>query len=796
MAATLLFALATYAQAQPQTPTQEPPDSSFLLTATSKDLDQYFPSYLANGYVSTMTGPRGTENTPSYMVAFMDYTPEDIARPAAIPGWGGINYSTGKSTAGEFWLNDVRLDEKAFASYRQTLDMRDATLTTRYRFTDASKKSSDIAVTSFVSQASPHLAATQLSVTPDFDGTIQLSFPFTLWAEHQPRFPIKTMTGEQMLVAVASYNMTVQTPVNHATPDRAPVWYRGYTRVLANDGDISDLTLWLDGRAEEGLTMALAAAIGLPDGVKAEDVRLVKDAYRLDLRMNVRVRKGSTYHFTKYIAVSRQNWGGDARETLALATAARTEGFDRLLEAHRAAWHELWKSDVVIEGDEKVQQAVRSDLYYLLSNSTVGTSWPMGACALTPNYAGHAFWDSDSWVFPALLLLHPERAKPIVMFRHRTMQPARERARQHGVRGTMYPWESDPETGVDHTPYFAYGVFREIHVNADIAIAQWQYYLATGDRAWLKSYGWPVIREIAEFWVSRVTYNQAARRYEIHHVTSPDEAYDDVPNDSFTNAAARKALDIATAAARVVGERPDPQWATISRGMFIPFAVKEQRHLDFDASVPHDKVTWMGSSLSWLSYPNLDLPMSAQVRRNNFDFQLNELKVHGDDPNEMMMVMLAVHAAELGDGHEAGAWIQRNLVGFLKPPFNVRSETAANNAGYILATSAGFIQSMVYGLTGLRVDGDGRVDAPEDARSNGRDSGGNGRGDRRSDGRNGSDAGLLERYPPVLPDGWKSLTLKNVAFRGQRFDVVVSRDSAGKVHLTRTPARGEGHVPG
>src|SRR3546814_20535362 len=77
----------------------------------------------------------------------------------------------------------------------------------------------------------------------------------------------------------------------------------------------------------------------------------------------------------------------------------------------------------------------------------------MGACALTPNYAGHAFWDSDSWVFPALLLLHPERAKPIVMFRDRTTEPARARARQYGVQGTMYPWEADPQTGVDVTPH-------------------------------------------------------------------------------------------------------------------------------------------------------------------------------------------------------------------------------------------------------------------------------------------------------------------------------------------------------
>jgi trehalose/maltose hydrolase-like predicted phosphorylase len=262
-----------------------------------------------------------------------------------------------------------------------------------------------------------------------------------------------------------------------------------------------------------------------------------------------------------------------------------------------------------------------------------------------------------------------------------------------------------------------------------------------------------VIREIAEFWVSRVTYNQSLGRYEIHNVTSPDEAYDDVPNDSFTNAAARKALDIATTAARLVGAKPDPKWADISRRMFIPFSEKEQRHLDFDASVPHDKVTWMGSSLSWLSYPNLDLPMSPTVRRNNFEFQLNELKVHGDDPNEMMMVMLAVHAASLGDAKEAGAWIARNLVGFLKPPFNVRSETVQNNAGYILATSAGFIQSFVYGLTGLRFD----------------------------------DNGVTQKYPPVLPDDWRSLTLKNVSFRGERYDIVVGRDASGKVVLTRKP---------
>ena len=720
-------------------------DPSFLLTGTAENFGTYFPSYLANGYFSTMTSVRGTEGNRAYMVAFMDYKPGDIARPAAIPGWSEIDYNPGGG-----WLNSTRLGANIFTGYKQTLDMHDGTLSTRYRFKYANK-STDVEVTTFVSEASPHLAATRLSITPQFDGSVQLTFPIRLWSEHQPRFPIASMSGDEMIAAVIASGQTLDNkPV--PTPDRAAVWYPGYTRVLASDGDTKELTLWLDGHAEHGLTMAEAAAIGLPPGLVVEDAKLEKSPYKLSLNLVVKVQKGRTYTFTKYIAASRQDWGGKAGDDVALATAARRKGFDQLLAEHRAAWHELWKSDIVVDGDPQVQRALHSDLYYLLSNSTVGTAWPMGACALTPGYAGHAFWDSDSWVFPALLLLHPERAKPIVMFRARTLQPARERAKQYGVKGTMYPWEADPETGVDQTPHFAYGVFREIHVNADIAIAQWQYYLASGDDGWLKQHGWPVIRGIAQFWASRVTYNKAQDRYEIEHVTSPDEAYDDVPNDSFTNAAARKALQIAVKAAAKVGAKANPQWSVIADKMYIPFDDKAQPHLDFDASVPHDKITWMGSSLAWLMYPNLDLPMSPQVRRNDFAFQLHELKVHGDDPNEMMMVMLAVGAAELGDGKGAGEWIQRNLVGFLKPPFNVRTETVANNAGYILATSAGFVQSFVYGLSGLRIEDDG----------------------------------LVEAYAPVLPPGWKSLTLKNVTFRGRHYDITIDRGADGKAKLTRT----------
>jgi hypothetical protein len=35
-----------------------------------------------------------------------------------------------------------------------------------------------------------------------------------------------------------------------------------------------------------------------------------------------------------------------------------------------------------------------------------------------------------------------------------------------------------------------------------------------------------------------------------------------------------------------------------------------------------------------------------------------------------------------------------------------------------------------------------------------------------------------------LPE-WKSMTLKRIAFRGQRYDITIDRDANGRIELTR-----------
>jgi protein-glucosylgalactosylhydroxylysine glucosidase len=724
-------------------------DDTFSLSATPTDFGNYFPTYLANGYFSTMSAPRGTEGNLAYMVAFMDYAKDDESRPAAIPGWSEIDYSTGDSAAGHFWMNQVPLNPALFSDYRQTLNMKGATLTTSYRYIDH-KRSTQIKVTTFVSQAATHLAATQISLTPDFDGTVELSFALNLWAPHQPRLPLGKLTGEQMQEAVAANNMQlVATPP--ATPDRAAVWYHGDTHVLAANGDVGNLTLALDGRAEQGLSMAEAAAIQLPDGVVPSDIALYKSQYRLALNLKITVQKDRTYTFTKFVAASREGWGGDAQADVALATAARRDGFGTLLDQHQAAWRELWRSDIAIDGDAQAQTVVHSDLYYLLATSTASTRWPMGACGLTLGYTGHAFWDSDTWIFPALLLLHPERAKSLAMFRAHTLPAAQARAQVRGLKGAMYPWEADPENGSEQIPYFAHVLSeREIHVNADVAIAQWQYWLATHDREWLKRSGWPVIRNVADFWASRASWDAQQRRYEIVHVTSVAESYNDVPNDTFTNVSAQKVLNIAATAAALVGERPDPHWAEVAAKLYIPFSQAEQRHLDFDASVPREPLE--GSMLGLLSYPSLDLQMSEKIRRNDYDYIMISVREGHHEPHGMSLAPASIAAAAAGDTASAVAWLQRNFTsGLIKPPFNVRTETMTNNTGYFVTASGGFLQNLLYGFSGLRV----------------------------------AEKGLVEAYAPILPPEWKSMTLKNVSIRGEKYDFIIDRDAGGHIRLTR-----------
>ena len=120
---------------------------------------------------------------------------------------------------------------------------------------------------------------------------------------------------------------------------------------------------------------------------------------------------------------------------------------------------------------------------------------------------------------------------------------------------------------MEETPVWALSGPFEHHISACVALAAWQYYCVTQDKAWLREKGWPIISATADFWASRVERNGPGH-YDIKNVVaSPMSGPKTWTTTPFTNAAAQQNLRAAVAAARCWAYPPTPTgrwWPRIS----------------------------------------------------------------------------------------------------------------------------------------------------------------------------------------------------------------------------------------
>jgi trehalose/maltose hydrolase-like predicted phosphorylase len=457
---------------------------------------------------------------------------------------------------------------------------------------------------------------------------------------------------------------------------------------------------------------------------------------------------GQTYSFMQLVGFVSS---AATAQPLAVASRkvqeARSRGYDSLAADNARAWARRWETDIVLDGDPALQRVVRSMLFYLLCSAGSGTAIgipPMGLSSA--GYYGHIFWDSDTWMFPALVLTHPDIARSMVDFRARTLPAARANARANGYRGAQYPWEAD-EIGAETTPHFAaQNASSEIHVNGDVALAQWQYYLATGDSSWLARDGSRVIHGTADFWVSRASHDSAGGRYHIRKVVSVAEGLVGVNDDAYTNAVARRNLEIATATARRLGQQADPRWATVAAKLHMPIDSASGFFRTYEGAPD----STLGVITPLLAYP-LGVPMSDAAKRSYLDQAVRRLE---DEAAGAMMgiTLLSVDAAELGDRRLVDSLLPFSYQGHLRGPFLMLSETPTNDALSFLTGAGGFLQQVIFGYTGLRL----------------------------------GERGLEPAFPPVLPSRVSRLLLRNLHVRGKRYDVLV--DSTGRYVRPATEA--------
>jgi len=415
-------------------------------------------------------------------------------------------------------------------------------------------------------------------------------------------------------------------------------------------------------------------------------------------------------------------------------------------------WPSIWKtSDIEIGGDPMAQQVTHANMFYLLEYTERNGQDSVAPMGLSSGiYNGHIFWDADVWMLPALIVQHPDFARSIVNYRYRLLGQAKKNAAAHGFAGAEYPWES-ADTGKEEAPVEFAG---ERHITSDIAFATWQYYLWTGDKAFLKSEGWPILQQTATYWISRLAMG-ADGKYHIKGVLSPDETAGTVDDDAWTNAVVAYNLRAAVAAAGDCGQVADPQWVTIANKIYLPYN-SAGRYFDENDKTKAANYQAKQADAQLLIYP-LDVSMPPDAVAGTLDYWLAHTIKVGP---AMTSSINAIIAARLDRSQQSLDLFRDSYLPFERTGLCAFSEKRTTDRTYFCTGMGGCLQTVLYGFAGLNVAGPGETGRGKAIAGSG-------------------NAALFA--DPKLPPGWTGLTIHGIQFRGKVYTLKVGPGNATSV---------------
>lgn len=475
---------------------------------------------IGNGYLSTRGAleegyPRDRRAT--FIHGVFDAVPIVVTELANAPDWLPL----------AVFLDGERfsLDTGVVESFERRLDLRNGVLTRTVRWRSPGGRGATLVFERFTSLADEHLAYVRCTVTPDFAGVVEFR------AALHGAMDNEGVAHWQRIGQGAHPVPTGPLPIAtlHCQTRTSGIGWAGAMHLVAAGGRRL-ASEWWDADNAPTLTLKFKAVPGKPVGAEK------------------RVAQWTT-----------RDLPGAELVATAVASVTEAPAWKDAFRANAAAWAIEWaRTDVVIEGDDEAQIAMRFNLFQMLiAAPRHDDRVNIGAKTLSGfGYRGHAFWDTEIFMLPLFTYTAPEIARNLLNYRYNNLAAAREKARRNGVEGAQFPWES-ADTGEEVTPtwvpHFAdrnklvriWTGDIEIHISADIAYAVHQYWRATGDDAWYIAKGAELILDTAKFWASRAEWNAADERYEYRDVIGPDEYHEHVDNNAYTNRFAQWNLETA-----------------------------------------------------------------------------------------------------------------------------------------------------------------------------------------------------------------------------------------------------------
>jgi alpha,alpha-trehalose phosphorylase len=428
-------------------------------------------------------------------------------------------------------------------------------------------------------------------------------------------------------------------------------------------------------RSKLRIAAGMDHTVQIPDS-STEDIEASGDLARYTLA--ARLPAGSQLRLVKYLAYgwsSRRSTEALRDQVEGALATAKLAGWDRLVREQRELLDAHWaQSDVQIDGDDELQQAVRVGIFHVLQAGLRAERQPIPAKGLTgPGYDGHTFWDTETYVLPVLTYTAPDAARDALRWRHSTLDLARDRASELGHRGAAFPWRTI--RGEETSGYWPAGT-AAFHINADIADAVSRYYHATLDDAFDRDYGTELLVETARLFAD-LGHFDVEDGFRIDGVTGPDEYTAVVDNNVYTNLMAQRNFREAAAAVKRqpdtagrldVGAEEVEHWLRAADAMRVPFDHRLGVHMQSDAFTHHEEWDFEGTPPEkyplLLHYPyfeiyrkqvikQADLVMALHLRGDAFtlqekiaDFAYYEARTVRD--SSLSAAQQAVVAAETG----------------------------------------------------------------------------------------------------------------------------------------------------
>lgn len=438
-------------------------------------------------------------------------------------GWWKIGYPEffAKVLNSTNWIGvDIEIDGKRLdlaqariKEFQRELDMREGKLTRSFTWIEDDGKETSFVFTRFLSMAENELACVRIQIHPlNYNGTVSL---------------IPYLDGN-----------VVNEDANYGEN-----FWEEITRTV----DFDQALLVMKTKKSNFLVATATANKILVDGTEISPGKeLFSSERKVGSRYDFNAQYGHEIEIQKYVAVCTSR---DYVETKLVDTTreklnrALFKGYYEIFHEHYRMMEQKWQeSDVVIEGDPKAQQGIRYNIFQL--NQTYTGKDPrlnIGPKGFTgEKYGGSTYWDTEAFCFPFYMYTNAEVARNLLYYRYLHLDKAKENAAKLGLKGALYPMVT-MDGRECHNEWEI--TFEEIHRNAAIAYAIYNYTHYTGDYSYLYQYGIKVLVEISRFWADRVTYQPRKDRYMILGVTGPNEYENNVNNNWYTNTMASWTLE-------------------------------------------------------------------------------------------------------------------------------------------------------------------------------------------------------------------------------------------------------------